>query len=78
MMKATIETFWSNPDAHTRYDNIDDRMAVSHARTAALVGAHCIVVLSDGFSCEYVCDETDPRGYRTSRDVIGDPYELTI
>ena len=78
MCKATIELFWSNPNLHERVDNIDDRIAVSHARTAALVGAHVIVILSDGLSTEYVFDEMDVRGYRTSRDVIGGPYELTI
>lgn len=62
MCKATIEMFWE--DGVSRYDNLDDRMAVSSARLSALAGGHAIATLSDGLRAEYLSDDTEPIGYR--------------
>lgn len=64
MCKATLEMFWD--DGASRYDNLDDRMAVSSARISALAGGHAIATLSDGLRLEYVSDDTLPVGYRMS------------
>jgi hypothetical protein len=61
-MKATLEIFWD--DAVSRYDNLDDRYALSSARLSALAGGHAEVVLSDGMVFGYVSDDVDPKGYR--------------
>ena len=44
-MKAKLEIFWS--DKICVFDNLPDKVAIASAKTAALLGADCNVVLSD-------------------------------
>jgi len=77
-MQATLEIFWT--DKVSRYDNLDDRYALSCARLSALVGGHAITTLSDGMVFEYVSDDTVPVGYRmrNADEVIGHFFERVI
>lgn len=63
-MQATLEMFWD--DGVSRYDNLPDDIGLSSARIAALSGAHAILRLSDGLCVEYISDNNEPVGYRTT------------